>query len=72
MEEDYSRSGASPGQIVWRLSQLERRLEELEHEGDRRFESLNRKIDRLTWALVTLSLSITASAVVFALTVQAA
>lgn len=61
----------SPGQIAWRLQALEKRIDELEHEGDRRFEALNRKIDRLTWALVTLSLSITTSALVFALTVQA-
>lgn len=63
--------GISPGQIAWRLQALEKRLDEIEHEGDRRFDSLNRKIDRLTWALVTLSLSITTAAIVFALTVQA-
>lgn len=66
-----SEPGIPPAQIAWRLQQLEKRIDEIQHEGDRRFELLNRKIDRLTWALVTLSLSITTSAIVFALTVQA-
>lgn len=46
------------GPVVWRIGQLERTVEELE-----------RKVDRLTWALVTLSLTIAGSAIVFALTV---
>lgn len=59
----------SEGQVAWRLAQLEKRLDELEHDAERKFEALNRKVDRLTWALVTLSLSITSAAVIFALTV---
>lgn len=44
--------------IAYRVTQLEREV-----------SALQRKVDRLTWALVTLSLSIAGSAVVFALTI---
>lgn len=43
---------------MWRIGQLERTVEGLE-----------RKVDRLTWALVTLSITISGSAIVFAFTV---
>jgi hypothetical protein len=41
------------------------RVSELEHD----VRALSKKVDRLTWALVTLTLSIAGSAVIFALTV---
>jgi hypothetical protein len=41
------------------------RVSELEHD----VRTLSKKVDRLTWALVTLTLSIAGSAVIFALTV---
>lgn len=44
--------------VVHRVSELERDI-----------GILQKKVDRLVWALVTLSLSIAGSAVVFALTV---
>jgi hypothetical protein len=45
-------------QLAWRVQELE---------GD--VHVLSKKVDRLTWALVGLALSIAGSAVVFALTV---
>lgn len=64
MSEKYP-TAATP----WRLAQLERKVNELEIEIDKRFEIQGRKIDRLLWGLVMLTLSIAGSAVVFALTV---
>src|SRR5262245_65940620 len=49
-----------PGITGFRLAQLEREL-----------EALTKKVDRMTWALVTLTLSLAGSAIVFALTVVA-
>ena len=46
------------GTVAWRLGQLERTVEELE-----------RKVDRLTWALTVAALSFAGSAAVFVLTV---
>jgi hypothetical protein len=49
---------ADAAQIAYRVEQVERNVGKLE-----------RKVDRLVWALVSLSLTIAASAIVFALTV---
>ncbi len=46
------------GTVAWRLGQLERTVEELE-----------RKVDRLTWALTIAALSFAGSAAVFVLTI---
>jgi hypothetical protein len=49
---------ADAAQIAYRVEQVEQNVGKLE-----------RKVDRLVWALVSLSLTIAASAIVFALTV---
>lgn len=49
---------APNGTVAWRLQQLERTVEELE-----------RKVDRLTWALTIAALSLAGSTTVFVLTV---
>tara|TARA_R110000868_G_scaffold372088_1_gene635910 strand:- start:380 stop:583 length:204 start_codon:yes stop_codon:yes gene_type:complete len=49
---------ADAAQIAYRVEQMENYVGRLE-----------RKVDRLVWALVSLSLTIAASAIVFALTV---
>lgn len=47
-----------PATVAYRVRQLERDM-----------EAMSRKIDRLVWGLVTLTISIAGSAIVFALTV---
>lgn len=49
---------AEAAQVAYRVGILERTIEDL-----------TTKVDRLVWALVSLALSIAASAIVFALTV---
>jgi len=49
---------AEAAQVAYRVGILEQTIADLE-----------RKVDRLVWALVSLALSIAASAIVFALTV---
>jgi hypothetical protein len=46
------------GVLAFRVAELEKDV-----------QALTKKVDRLTWALVTLTLSIAGSAVIFALTV---
>lgn len=46
------------GIIAFRVAELEKDV-----------QALTKKVDRLTWALVTLTLSIAGSAVIFAVTV---
>lgn len=61
--EDFELHAATTprnGILAFRVSELEKDV-----------EALTRKVDRLTWALVTLTLSIAGSAVVFAITVLA-
>jgi hypothetical protein len=57
------------GTIAYRVSELEQDVRALDKRLEERFEVANRKVDRLTWALVTLTLSIAGSAVIFAVTV---
>ena len=54
----HSDSPSNGGVLAFRVAELEKDV-----------ESLTRKVDRLSWALVTLTLSIAGSAVVFAITV---
>lgn len=48
----------SPATVAYRVGQLEREV-----------DAISRKIDRLVWGLVTLTITIAGSAIVFALTV---
>jgi hypothetical protein len=53
--------------VAWRLSQLERAVTELETHLDR----LGSKLDRVYWALVGASLTVSVSVIVFAITFTA-
>jgi hypothetical protein len=59
------------GTVVWRLSQLERRFEALEHEMDAKLEALARKVDRLTLMIAGGAVTFAVSVAVFAFTVLA-
>lgn len=51
-------SGLEDSSLRWRVSELEKDM-----------ETITKKLDRLIWALVTLTITIAGSAVIFALTV---
>jgi hypothetical protein len=61
----------SNGQVVWRLQQMERKVETLELEVDKRFDTLNRKVDRLTLTIAGGAVTFAISVAVFAFTILA-
>lgn len=57
----------SNGTVAWRLAQLERAVTDLEEHLDR----LGGNLDRVYWALVGASLTVSVSVIVFAITFTA-
>lgn len=51
--------------VMWRMQKVERELEDVRALQARQYEELSKKLDRITWALVTTCITITVAMIVF-------
>lgn len=61
----------SDATIAWRIGQLERKVEAVEHDMTVKIEELHRKVDRLTLTIAGGAVTFAISVAVFAFTVLA-
>ena len=59
----------SDGTLAYRVGELESDFNNLRRESREANEQLQKKLDRLLWAILTLTITIASAAVVFALTI---